>query len=199
MNLNDKAIRAAAVVARSLGGSDSVLVAYLLGDSENAELEAIRARLRATLPEYMIPTHFQWLEEFPVTPSGKRDLKALRERPLPANVAVAVDTNVPAPCNGYERAVADIMAEFAGRAGFAAETNFFDAGGTSIGAMRVVMAIERRWGTRNSARRVRHRAHPGAPGQLDRSGRGSAAVRSYCRSSHFGRSTAVVLSPPDRR
>ena len=50
-----------------------------------------------------------------------------------------------APCNGYERAVADIMAEFAGSAGFAANTNFFDAGGTSIGAMRVVMAIARTW------------------------------------------------------
>jgi thioesterase domain-containing protein/acyl carrier protein len=47
--------------------------------------------------------------------------------------------------NGYERAVADIMAEFAGSAGFAADTNFFDAGGTSIGAMRVVMAIARTW------------------------------------------------------
>ena len=37
------------------------------------------------------------------------------------------------------------MAEFAGSAGFAADTNFFDAGGTSIGAMRVVMAIARTW------------------------------------------------------
>ena len=34
MRLDDKAIHAAAVVARDLGGSDSVLVAYLVGDSE---------------------------------------------------------------------------------------------------------------------------------------------------------------------
>jgi amino acid adenylation domain-containing protein len=142
MRLNDNAIHAAAVVARNLGESDSVLVAYLVGDWKKADLAAIRARLRAALPEYMIPTHFQWLEEFPLTPSGKRDDKALRELPLSTTVAVSADT---APCNGYERAVADIMAEFAGGAGFAANTNFFDAGGTSIGAMRVVMAIARTW------------------------------------------------------
>jgi hypothetical protein len=38
------------------------------------------------------------------------------------------------------------VVEFAGAASFAADTNFFDAGGTSIGAMRVVMAIARNWG-----------------------------------------------------
>ena len=91
----------------------------------------------------MIPTHFQWLDELPLTPSGKRDDKALRELPLSTIVASSAGI---APCNAYEQAVADIMAEFAGSASFAADTNFFDAGGTSIGAMRVVMAISRTWG-----------------------------------------------------
>jgi amino acid adenylation domain-containing protein len=142
MKLNDKAIRAAAVVARNLDASDSVLVAFLVGDREAADLTAIRARLRGVLPEYMIPNHFQWLDEVPLTPSGKRDDKALRELRLSTTVAPPVDI---AACDGYERAVADVMAEFAGSTGFAANTNFFDAGGTSIGAMRVVMAIARTW------------------------------------------------------
>jgi amino acid adenylation domain-containing protein len=142
MKLNDEAIHAAAVVARSLGGLDSVLVAHLVGDRKKADLDAIRARLRAALPEYMIPTHFHWLDEYPLTPSGKRDDKALRELPLSTTAAGAADT---APRTGREQAVADIMAEFAGSARFLAHTNFFDAGGTSIGAMRVVMAIARTW------------------------------------------------------
>jgi thioesterase domain-containing protein/acyl carrier protein len=142
MKLNDKAIRAAAVVARHLDSMDSVLVAYLVGDREAADLAAVRSRLRAALPAYMIPAHFQWLDEFPLTPSGKRDDKALRELPLVTAVAPPADA---IPFNTYEREVADIMAEFAGTAGFAADTNFFDAGGTSIGAMRVVMAIARTW------------------------------------------------------
>ena len=142
MRLNDTAIRAVAVVAKDLGSTDSALVAYLVGDREAADLAAIRSGLRAALPAYMIPAHFQWLDEFPLTPSGKRDDKALRELPLITAVAPSADTT---PLNTYERAVADIMAEFAGTAEFAADTNFFDAGGTSIGAMRVVMAIARTW------------------------------------------------------
>jgi amino acid adenylation domain-containing protein len=142
VKLNDKAIRAAAVVARDLKASDSVLVAYLVGDRDAADVAAIRARLQAVLPAYMIPAHFEWLDELPLTPSGKRDDKALRELPLSHAGAPAAD---PRSCNTFQRAVADIMAEFAGSAGFAANTNFFDAGGTSIGAMRVVMAIARTW------------------------------------------------------
>ena len=118
-------------MARSLDSVDSVLVAFLVGDREAADLAAIRARLRAVLPAYMIPAHFQWLDELPLTPSGKRDDKALRELPLRPPLR---HRPTPAPRNAYERAVADIMAEFAGSAGFAADTDFFDAGGTSIGA-----------------------------------------------------------------
>ena len=143
MSLNDEAIHAVAVVARNLDSLDSVLVAYLVGDREAADVTAIRARLQVQLPPYMIPEHFHWLDEIPLTPSGKRDDKALRE--LPFAPAVASSAGI-APRNAYERAVADIMAEFAGSAGFGVDTNFFDAGGTSIGAMRVVMAISRTWG-----------------------------------------------------
>ena len=142
MKLTDNGIRSAAVVARDLSAADSVLVAYLVGDSDAADIDAIRAGLRAALPAYMIPAHYQWLDAFPLTPSGKRDDKALRELPV---INVVARHEGAAPVNAHERAVADIMAEFAGSARFAADTNFFDAGGTSIGAMRVVMAIARRW------------------------------------------------------
>jgi amino acid adenylation domain-containing protein len=142
MKLDDKAFHAVAVVARELDPPDSVLVAYLVGDQTAVDLAAIRARLRAVLPAYMIPEHFRWLDELPLTPSGKRNDKALRELPLSFPIAAAAET---AGVDGHQRAVADIMAEFAGSAGFTADTNFFDAGGTSIGAMRVVMAIARTW------------------------------------------------------
>ncbi|AGB25697.1 amino acid adenylation enzyme/thioester reductase family protein [Mycobacterium sp. JS623] len=136
-------IRAAAVVARRLHTVDSVLVAYLVGDSDAVTANGIRSRLRSVLPEHMIPDRFVWLDELPLTPSGKRDDKTLRELPLSHD---ANETEGTPPRNGRERAIADIMAEFAGAASFAADTNFFDAGGTSIGAMRVIMAISRSWG-----------------------------------------------------
>jgi amino acid adenylation domain-containing protein len=142
-SLNDAAIRAVAVVPKDLGSTDSTLVAYLVGDAESADVVAIRSRLRAVLPAYMVPAHFEWLEKFPLTPSGKRDDKALRELPLAVTATPSAGT---VPLSAHERAVADIMAEFAGAVDFAVDTDFFDAGGTSIGAMRVVMAIARTWG-----------------------------------------------------
>lgn len=138
--LYDNAIRAAAVVPRQLDTIDSVLVAYLVGDSQVVDTGGIRARLRGVLPAHMVPDRFVWLDELPLTPSGKRDDKALREHPLPTDTNESKGT---LPRNDSERVIADIMAEFAGAASFAADTNFFDAGGTSIGAMRVITAITR--------------------------------------------------------
>lgn len=143
MCLSDNAIRTAAVVARRLDTIDSVLVAYLVGDSDAVDAGTIRTRLRRVLPEHMVPERFVWLDELPLTPNGKRDDRALRELPLPHAAGTSPGSTA---CNGHERAIAEIMAEFAGAAGFAVDTNFFDAGGTSIGAMRVVMAIARNWG-----------------------------------------------------
>ena len=91
----------------------------------------------------MVPMHYQWLDSFPLAPSGKRDDRSLRERALgPIPLRRNEGTGL---VGTYEQAVAEIMAEFTGSAGFEADTDFFDAGGASIGAMRVVMAIGRRW------------------------------------------------------
>ena len=141
--LNDPAIHAVAVVARGRDPIDTVLVAYLVGDPEVADISAIRTRLQAVLPAHMIPERFEWIDELPLTPSGKRDDEALRGLPLSTDIG---ESNGAAPRDADERAIADIMAEFAGSTGFAADTDFFAAGGTSIGALRVVMAIAGRWG-----------------------------------------------------
>ena len=143
MRLNDKAIRAAAVVARILDGSDSVLVAYLVGDREKADLDAIRVRLRAVLPEYMIPAHFQWLDEFPLTPSGKRDDKALRELPLSTIVAASADI---APCNGVRTSGRRHHGRVRRSHGLRIRYQLLRCRRHSIGAMRVVLAISRAWG-----------------------------------------------------
>lgn len=141
-------IRSAAVVARKRGdGVDSFLVAFLLGDEqvrENVDLDEIRTRLRAVLPEYMVPAHLAWLDRLPMTPSGKRDDAALRRIPVETGPASAPT----APRDDHERALADIFGEILARPQMGVHDDFFEVGGTSLTAMRLVVTIEKRFGTR---------------------------------------------------
>jgi thioesterase domain-containing protein len=191
--LYDKEIRAAAVVECRLDAIDSVLVAYLVGDRDAVDQGEIRGCLRNLLPDHMIPTRIVWIDELPLTTSGKRDDGALRELLVPNDTVSATGVE---PRNDLERAIADIMAEFAGIAVFGTDTNFFDAGGTSIGAMRVAMAIERNWEVEIPAGLFVAAPTPGALARLVASG---GAVRTFdpivtLRSS--GRRTPLFLVHP---
>ncbi|NUK82600.1 AMP-binding protein, partial [Streptomyces lunaelactis] len=101
-------IRSAAVVARRRGeGGDSFLVGFLLGEEGSADLDEIRNRLRAVLPEYMVPAHLVWLDKMPMTPSGKRDDAALRRTELDTGAAVAPTP----PRDALEQSLAAIFGE----------------------------------------------------------------------------------------
>ncbi|MGL5865738.1 MAG: amino acid adenylation domain-containing protein [Dermatophilaceae bacterium] len=130
-----------AVLPQSLGGSDAVLCAFVVGDPKRCDLGVLRTELRRTLPAHMVPAHLQWVDAMPRTPSGKRDDAALRRLRAPDQVTGGDNGD-----DELERAVAEVLAEFAGTTGIGGGTSFFDAGGTSIGATRVAMAITRRWG-----------------------------------------------------
>ncbi|MCD9194675.1 non-ribosomal peptide synthetase [Streptomyces albireticuli] len=139
-------IREAAVVARHREGTDSFLAAFLVADDtagpEADDLEKIRAGLRRTLPEHMVPSHLQWLPDLPLTPSGKRDDAALRRIPLYTD---APDESA-APRDEYERTLAEILAELLHLPAVGVHGDFFDLGGTSLTAMRLVVLIKQRYG-----------------------------------------------------
>ncbi|WP_330184288.1 amino acid adenylation domain-containing protein [Nocardia sp. NBC_01503] len=139
-------LREVAVVALPRGGADSVLAAFVTGDLDGSASGQVLGQVRSILPAHLVPTRLYRLDTLPRTPSGKRDDAALR-----ALAGDAVRTGTPvtsgrAPADAEERALAAVLAECAGSAEFAADTDFFDAGGTSIGAMRVMLTITRRWG-----------------------------------------------------
>ena len=73
----------------------------------NTKISAVRQRLSAWLPDYMVPTHIVVLDEFPLTSSGKIDRKA-----LPAPVFAA--TPFRAPQTQTEKIVAGVFAEVLG-------------------------------------------------------------------------------------
>ncbi|WP_316520454.1 non-ribosomal peptide synthetase [Kitasatospora brasiliensis] len=134
-------IREAAVVARRREGADAFLAAFLVGDAEAVDLDEVRTRLRTALPDYMVPSHLEWLPRLPLTPSGKRDDALLRRMPLAAPTAHAAP-----PADEHEKALVGILAELLELPTVGVRDNFFDIGGTSLTAMRLVMTIEKRYG-----------------------------------------------------
>ena len=97
----------------------------------NTKISAVRQRLSARLPDYMVPAQIVVLDEFPLTSSGKIDRKA-----LPAPVFAA--TPFRAPQTQTEEIVAGIYAQVLGLERVGVDDSFFDLGGDSILSMQVV-------------------------------------------------------------
>jgi amino acid adenylation domain-containing protein len=129
-------VRECVVVAREEAPGETRLVAYVAGD---ADAEALRAHLRRTLPEHMVPAAFVALEALPLTPNGKVDRKAL---PAPGP-AVPEDRYAP-PRTPVEEALAGIWAEVLGVPRVGVHDDFFALGGHSLLATRLV------WRTREA-------------------------------------------------
>ncbi|GAA2424282.1 amino acid adenylation domain-containing protein [Streptomyces glaucus] len=138
----DTGITEAAVVARERAHGETVLVAFLVGDPARTRVSRLRERLHEALPSYMVPAHFEWLDRLPLTPSGKRDDRALRDLPLTHRPAGPRS----APRDALERRLADMAAELLGLDGIGTTESFFDLGATSLTAMRLVARIEQRYG-----------------------------------------------------
>ncbi|MEO8429888.1 MAG: amino acid adenylation domain-containing protein [Acidobacteriota bacterium] len=100
----------------------------------------LRRRLRERLPESMIPSAFVPLDRIPMTPNGKVDRRALpapsRSRP-PLSVAYA------APRKPVEIAVVAMFREVLGIDEVGIHDDFFDLGGHSLSATRVISRVRR--------------------------------------------------------
>lgn len=110
---------------------------YWLND---ANLGQLRDYLAARLPPYMVPRHVVLLDEFPLSVNGKLDRNAL---PAPAlHVADRV-----APRTDTEKALAAIWREVLGIEDIGAHDNFFDLGGYSQLAVRLLLKVRERFNT----------------------------------------------------
>ncbi len=144
--LTHPAVARAAVIAQNLNAEQSRLIAYVVY-RPGKELTASEARrhLRLTLPDYMLPVVFVALDALPLTPNGKLDARALPD-PF-RNTAVIGDSFEP-PAPGLEQLIADIWCELLRVDRVGAGDNFFDLGGNSLLALRVVTGLETRAGCR---------------------------------------------------
>ncbi|GAB1327004.1 non-ribosomal peptide synthetase [Streptomyces sennicomposti] len=148
-------VRDGAVVVADLPDRGRHLVAFQCGSAQPSD--ALRERLAPTLPSYMVPSRVEPLDALPLTPNGKTDRRALRE--LAADLLARQDqwdaADREAPRTDTERRLAAAWAEVLSlpveRIGRA--DGFFDLGGTSLSAVRLVVRMERAFTLRDMTRR----------------------------------------------
>ena len=135
-------ISRAAVILREDRPGDKRLVAYYTG-RDDLSSTSLRQTLRTTLPDYMIPSAFQHLEQFPLTPNAKLDRKALAQptikRPLLAQEFIAPRTSI-------EKQLATLWCELLQLEEVGIDDSFFELGGHSLDAVRMTSLYHSRFG-----------------------------------------------------
>jgi len=136
------AVREAAVTADEGRGQ---LYAYLIAAAEPpAPAAAIRSALAAHFPAYALPTHIIYLPSFPLLPSGKINRKVL---PPPTPDQSTSTDSYQAPRNELEQQLVTLCETVLQIRPIGIQDNFFERGGHSLLAMRLMVEIERQQGT----------------------------------------------------
>ncbi len=128
-------IAASAVVLREDAAGEPRLEAFVVAEEGPVPESGLKEALRASLPEYMVPSRITVLDRLPLTPNGKIDRKALPE-------SDAVETgdraaSYVAPESGLEETVAACWRTTLGQDRIGVEDNFFDIGGHSLLVVRL--------------------------------------------------------------
>jgi amino acid adenylation domain-containing protein len=140
------AIQEAVVVMRGDSPERERLVAYIVYRAgQELTTSDMREHLRASLPDYMIPSMFVTIDAVPWTPNGKIDRRAL---PDPFRQGSQASSAYVAPSSGAEQMIAGIWTEALAVERVGAEDNFFDLGGHSLLGLRVAATIHQRTGWR---------------------------------------------------
>jgi len=130
----------AVVIAREEEGGEKRLVAYYTTSGEGKEIagaEELREHVAAKLPEYMVPAGYVRLEKIPLSAAGKLDRQAL---PQPGSNAYAM-REYEAPQGEVAETLAEIWSELLRLERIGRQDDFFQLGGHSLMAARLVLKI----------------------------------------------------------
>lgn len=130
-------IREAVVIANSDTQTKDYLSAYLVTKEELSK-EELRQYLRKTLPEYMIPTNYFYLQHLPITNVGKLDYQALQK--ITSQIS---SKEFLAPRSPVEKKLADIWSQVLAKPEISIDDNFFVIGGHSLKAVQIITKVMR--------------------------------------------------------
>ena len=142
------AVHDAVVVMRRSVHGNKHLTAYIIANSDLTEAKLageLKSLLRQSLPDYMAPSYFLFLEEFPLSPNGKIDRRAL---PAPPETRPELEEAHIAPRDDLETRLARIWERVLEVQSVGVRDNFFELGGHSLLAVRLVSEIEKEFGQR---------------------------------------------------
>ncbi len=127
-------VREAIVVAREDSPGSKRLVAYVtLNQAAPTAVEALREHLKATLPEYMVPSAWVVLEKLPLSPNGKVDRKV-----LPAPDMTAPAEQYVAPHDAAEEQLCALFVDVLEVRRVGGHDHFFALGGHSLLILRLL-------------------------------------------------------------
>ncbi|MBF6171852.1 non-ribosomal peptide synthetase [Nocardia blacklockiae] len=127
----------AVTVGRPGPAGATVLVSYVVpAAGHEIDAQELRTRIAGALPGYMVPAYLVVLDDVPLTPVGKLDRAALPEPDFSA-----AEQHYLAPRTPVEHAVAEVFAEVLGREQVSIDRSFFELGGNSLSATRVVARV----------------------------------------------------------
>ncbi|NEP49860.1 MAG: amino acid adenylation domain-containing protein, partial [Moorea sp. SIO3C2] len=134
-------IQKTVVIAREDILGKKRLVAYYVSEDESLTTNQLREFLKQKLPGYMVPSAFVTLDTLPLTPNGKVDRKSL---PAPDGGVTSVEEYV-APRTPNEEIIANIFAKVIGVKDVGIHDNFFEIGGHSLLAVRLMSQIKQKF------------------------------------------------------
>ena len=124
------------VATKSLSNTRQLIGYVVAKPRQNPSESQLKDFLSQRLPAYMIPTRIILMNSFPVTPGGKLDLKRF---PNPAGSADELGEPL---LTKTEKVMATVWERVLGVTGLGREDNFFQMGGDSLLAMRLVLTLE---------------------------------------------------------
>ena len=117
------------------------LVAHYIGE-RGLSAENLRAHLAASLPDHMLPAAYVRIEEWPLLPNGKRDLKAL---PVPDANAYIIRAYEPA-LDDVEECLCGLWSDLLGIGRIGRHDHFFELGGHSLLAVQLISRVRQSLG-----------------------------------------------------